>query len=195
MKFIYYIFLYIFLLLVSSIPLVNNENLNINKNERSLILVNDVKYDTLKNDIDSIISKYEGKELIFVNVANAIVDLKINEPINVLKQSIKESGINKNRDSYTSRLAVKYNNLFGMRKAKCRKTYALKEEYKGYATFGHWIYSLMDYKIWQDIKPFKNGESFPNYMYRRKYAIDAKNYGKKVLAIKLPTNVIDVFKD
>lgn len=144
-------------------------------------------------NMDSIINKYKGIELSLSNVSNAIIDMEIEYPELVLRQSIKESGINRTRTSYTSKLAIKCNNLFGMRKARSRVTYAQKKTYVGYARFEHWIYSIADYKLWQQSNPIKTNETFANYLHRRKYAENSKVYGKNLAKMKIPSDIQLIF--
>lgn len=146
------------------------------------------EYVVKSSKTDIIISKYRNMEMTFENIAFAIRELEIRYPVECFKQSVKESGLDYSGMMYASVLSLRYNNLFGMKKSKKRKTHATGT-YKSYAKFEHWIYSIMDYKLWQDAAPPKSKENFSQYMSRRKYANDSKSYGKKVKAIKLPTPI------
>lgn len=142
-------------------------------------------------DIGEIINKYKESELTFENVSRAILELQIDNPVEVFKQTIKESGW-VGKKAYKSLLATKYNNLFGMRKAARRITTAQDKTFKGYAIYGHWIYSIVDYKYWQDSKPRRKMESHNNYLIRRGYARNTKGYVK--VKIRLPERIDTILK-
>ena len=78
------------------------------------------------------------------DVYREILANDIKFPDVVMAQAILESG------SFTSKLAKHYNNLFGMRLAKLRRTTAVGERY-GYARYLSWKDSVKDYKLWQDV--------------------------------------------
>lgn len=92
----------------------------------------------------------------------------------VRKQIIMESG-------FSSDLLIYGNNLFGMKLPGQRETTAIGEIY-GYAKFKHWVYSLYDYKLWQDLKmrtiPMKEGETYPQWLERIGYA-ESETYSSK----------------
>ncbi len=146
----------------------------------------------LENDYSTIISEYIDKDATFMNISNAIIDLGIKYPDFVFKQTIKESGMSRDKSTYTSILAVRYNNLFGMKKARSRETTALDNTYNGYATYEHWIYSIIDYKLWQDMVKVKKNETYSSYLGRRKYAQDTKKYGKNVSRIELEDDILNI---
>lgn len=84
----------------------------------------------------------------------------------VRKQIVAETG-------FTSEKCVKNHNLFGMTFPGQRETTAIREE-RGFSVYKHWVYSLYDYKLWQDIRmrsiPIKKGETYPEWLLRIKYA-------------------------
>lgn len=84
----------------------------------------------------------------------------------VRKQIIVETG-------FTSDLCLKAHNLFGMKMPGKRETTAIGKM-SGHAQFKHWVYSLYDYKLWQDYKlesyPLKKGETYPQWLDRIGYA-------------------------
>lgn len=84
----------------------------------------------------------------------------------IRKQIILESG-------FSSDLLINGHNLFGMKFPGQRETTAIGEIY-GHAKFKHWVYSLYDYKLWQDLRmksiPMKKGESYPQWLKRVGYA-------------------------
>lgn len=104
------------------------------------------------------------------NVRYILEKCKVQFVDEVLKQSIHESG------NFKSKLAVKGNNIFGMRKAKSRENFALKNKYCGYATYEHWVYSVADYKLWQGNKKIKG--KYSKYLQSRQYATDVKYFKK-----------------
>ena len=141
-----------------------------------------------------IIGKYKYLPLTLENVANAIIDLKIKFPEQVFRQTIKESGWDREKITYVSGLAIYGNNLFGMRKAKQRKNYALKKTYAGYATYERWIFSVIDYFEWQKSVLLKDNENYSSYLRRRGYAKDTKKYVNTLMCYLLPENIIKIFK-
>ena len=56
-----------------------------------------------------------------------------------------------------------------MRKARRRQTFALSDTYKGYATYKHWIYSLLDYWIWQGKSKVDIVGEYRHYLAKRGY--------------------------
>jgi len=91
----------------------------------------------------------------------------------VRNQIITETG-------FTSESCTKANNLFGMKLPGQRETTAVGEMF-GHAKYKHWVYSLYDYKLWQDLImesiPMKKGESYPNWLSRVGYA-EAEAYSQ-----------------
>ena len=160
---------------MSSIGIINRDAVGVIKANYTNYIVNnkiDYKIDSVNIDkkyLESIFSKDDmSLELTKENVLYIIKKCKIQFPEEVLKQSIHESG------NFKSKLSVKGNNIFGMRKAKQRETFALKKEYCNYATYSHWIYSIADYKLWQRNKKIKY-KKYSQYLTSRGYAMD-KNY-------------------
>lgn len=84
----------------------------------------------------------------------------------VRKQIIVETG-------FSSESCTIAHNLFGMKQPGKRETTSTGEMF-GHASFSHWVYSLYDYKLWQDYKlksnPIKKGESYPQWLERIGYA-------------------------
>ncbi len=146
-------------------------------------------------DVWETINKWKSEPLTTSNVAQAIIDLQIENPVIVFKQTIKESGWKNFKTEYKSKLALIGNNLFGMRKARKRMTTALDKQYCGYATYSHWIYSVLDYKYWQDSKPKKKHESYKKYLVRRGYARNTKGYVKNFKQYKLPENIAEILNN
>lgn len=118
---------------------------------------------SIDTNMKNTIAKYEGKILTDEILKRALKEMGIKHPDEVFNQAILESG------HFKSKLAIKGNNLFGMRKPGKRLTFALKDKIFGYAKYLHWIYSVADYKLWQDISPIKPGEKYKHYLKRRKY--------------------------
>lgn len=84
----------------------------------------------------------------------------------VRQQIIIETGLK-------SESCIKGHNLFGMKRPYSRETTATGE-YLGHASYDHWVYSLLDYKLWQDHVmrriPINSNESYYNWLVRVKYA-------------------------
>lgn len=83
----------------------------------------------------------------------------------VRKQIIAETGL-------TSDKCVRNHNLFGMTFPGQRETTAIREE-NGFSVYKHWVYSLYDYKLWQNIRmasiPINKGESYFDWLHRVGY--------------------------
>lgn len=77
--------------------------------------------------------------------------------------------------SFKSEVCINANNLFGMRLPGQRLTSAIGE-HNGYAKYKHWVYSLYDYKLWQETRmrhlPMLKNESYYQWLVRTKYAED-----------------------
>lgn len=146
-------------------------------------------------DISWAIERWKIEPLTTSNVARAIIDLQIENPVMVFKQTIKESGWKSDKTEYKSKLALIGNNLFGMRKATQRLTSALTKTYCGYATYSHWIYSVLDYKYWQESKPQKKNECYKKYLVRRGYARNTKGYISNLNQYILPENITEILNN
>ena len=144
---------------------------------------------SLAQEFDNVVNQFEGLPQTTENVAKAIMVLEIQYPEYVFRQTIKESGWTNDKVYYSSSLAKKGNNVFGMRKPNKRQTYALKITYLGYAQYSHWIYSIIDYKLWQQCNRIKPNETFEHYIIRRSYAKNTKGYVKKLMTYKIPKNI------
>jgi uncharacterized FlgJ-related protein len=105
--------------------------------------------------------KFEHKELSVANIKSALCELQINYQDEVLTRILIESG------NLKSKLTIKGNNLFGMRKSGKRKNTALKSTLYGYATYKHWIYSIIDYKLWEMSSKPKRHETYKQFLKRR----------------------------
>lgn len=82
--------------------------------------------------------------------------------------------------NFTSVLCKSNNNYFGMKDAYKRPTFSIGAK-NGYATYRNWVYSILDYAMWQ--KHYANDLSEEEYLNRLKtYATD-KNYIEKVKKI------------
>lgn len=84
----------------------------------------------------------------------------------VRQQIIIETGL-------TSESCKVGHNLFGMKLPGQRETTAIGE-YLGHARYKHWVYSLYDYKLWQDVMlnklPINKNESYYDWLIKIKYA-------------------------
>lgn len=133
---------------------------------------------------DEVLAKYKDQPIsdsAFVEASKMIglqnIDL-------LLKQAKLES------NNFKSKLFKNGNNMFGMRKPAQRETFAKKEKLMGYATFDSWIHSLLDYKLWYDINPKRNSETYFEFLKRRNFAQDL-NYIKKIKNVKINSDIFD----
>ena len=108
-----------------------------------------------------VISDNIEKPLTLENIQKALVEVNVNFRPDVLNRIIIESG------NLKSRLTTLGNNLFGMRKAGARPTTALPKKLYGYATYRHWIYSIIDYKLWEEYNSPRTYETYKSYLRRR----------------------------
>lgn len=145
-------------------------------------------------DIGQVINEYKLKPLTTENVARAILDMQIENPVDAFKQSVRECGWAENKTEYKSKSATVYNNVFGMRKATQRLTTALDSTYKGHATYSHWIYSVLDYKYWQQYNPKRKNEHYKKYLKRRNYNC-SKSYTDMLDFIKLTDRLTEILND
>jgi flagellum-specific peptidoglycan hydrolase FlgJ len=108
-------------------------------------------------------------------VYQEIVDLEIKFPDIALAQAVLESG------NFSSKIAKKNNNLFGMRMPKIRKTTAIGQRY-GYAKYNNWKDSIKDYKLWQDVilKKYPNMTRSQYKSYINRVYSTGKNYISKI---------------
>jgi len=79
----------------------------------------------------------------------------IQAPEIVFKQAQLETG------GFTSELFIVAKNVFGMRYARVRDTYAIGE-YKNHAYYNNWINNVKDYALWQAWYR-ENGHDLSNY--------------------------------
>lgn len=92
---------------------------------------------------------------------------------------------------FTSSRFTKDCNLFGMQKAKNRKTTAIGER-DGYAVYESWKRSVVDYYLWQnDFYRLTGKEDYKRLLVRRKYNLN-KNYMKTVLAVYITQHEMDL---
>lgn len=99
------------------------------------------------------------------NVLFVIKQLGLHHPEIVMKQAILETG------HLTSKLCVKFGNLFGIKKNG------------KYAHYKHWTQSIRDYKDLVQYK-YKRGEDYYKFLTRIGYAEDP-NYISKVKKIQI----------
>lgn len=109
-----------------------------------------IQMDSVANVIDS---KHIVQDLLWVEemgvmpvsdslVSNILTTLKVEHPHIVHAQMQLESG------HYTSRLARDNHNYFGMKHPAQRFTLSLGKK-NGYASYRNWVYSILDYALWQ----------------------------------------------
>lgn len=102
-----------------------------------------------------------------------------------LKQAKLETGY------FTSDRFINDCNLFGMQKARNRKTTAIGQR-DGYAVYESWKRSVVDYYLWQnDFYTLTGKEDYKKILKRRKYNLN-KNYMKTVLAVPVTKHEMDL---
>ena len=105
-----------------------------------------------------------------------------------LKQAKLETGY------FTSDRFINDRNLFGMQKAKNRKTTAIGQR-DGYAVYESWKQSVVDYYLWQnDFYRLTGKENYSRLLVSRKYNLN-KNYMKTVLAVHITQHEMDLINE
>lgn len=107
----------------------------------------------------------------FVLVDSAMSLIGIEHKDIVMAQMILESG------NFKSDLSKSNHNYFGMEKAYQRPCVALGER-NGYAYYRNWVYSVIDYALWQEY--YANDLSEEEYLERLSNYASDKNYAEKV---------------
>jgi len=129
-----------------------------------------------------------NKETIFIPAERSVFtkdnldyfasEMDIKRWYDVRKQIIQETRFN----SESCTIAF---NLFGMKLPGQRETTAIGKLF-GHAQYKHWVYSLYDYKLWQDLKlkqyPMRENEKYTDWLMRMGYAEDGQ-YPQKLNAI------------
>ena len=110
------------------------------------------------NEDCDLILKYYNQPMTLANIEFAISETNIQFKKETLELIKRESG------NLKSKLAIKGNNIFGMRKS--RRNLAIGTIY-GYSKYKAWIYSLLEMKYWQAQSPPKKNEDFKKYLRRR----------------------------
>lgn len=141
--------------------------------------------DTVEDMDIPIHERWMDRPLTRKNLALALVDAGVQHPDIVYKQALLESRHLK------SGLCKDGNNLFGMKKPRSRKTYAKKQTVYGHAAFDHWIYSVMDYKIWQGNEPIDN---YFRFLKKRNYASN-EQYISLLKGIFIRDSIRQIFED
>lgn len=107
-------------------------------------------------------------------VKEIIEELSIEHPDIVFLQYREESG------NGTSGLAIKHNNIFGMKVSKNRPTTATGQTDSGFATYDSVRDCVIDYALWQ--QAYARGKNRGEYLsYLRKVYINDSNYLRKFL--------------
>jgi hypothetical protein len=142
-----------------------------------------IKMDSVVNVIDS---KHIVQDLLWVEemgvrpvsdslVSNILTVLKVEHPHIVHAQMRLESG------HYTSRLARDNHNYFGMKHPAQRFTLSLGKK-NGYASYRNWVYSIVDYALWQ--KRYASSLTEEEYLaYLAKVYASDKDYTTKIKRI------------
>lgn len=107
----------------------------------------------------------------FVVVDSAMSLIGIEHKDIVMAQMLLESG------NFESDLSKANHNYFGMKKAYQRPCVALGER-NGYAYYRNWVYSVIDYALWQEY--YANDLSDEEYLKRLSNYASDKNYAEKV---------------
>jgi len=186
------IYLYLMVGLLSSQAIYEGKTDNLNTQTKEVQEI--IKEKPIEFTIEDVIAKYKDEPMSLENVASAIIDLKIHNPVLAFKQTIKESGWKNKKTAYKSGLANVGNNLFGMRKARKRKNLALDKKYMTYATFSCWIHSVVDFKYWQDYRPIGDDEDYRDYLVRRGYARNTRAYVSNFDCYRLPEKVQQILE-
>ena len=100
-----------------------------------------------------------------------MIEAGIEHPHIVLAQMKLESG------NYTSKLALENNNYFGMKQPRRRLTTSLGEK-NGYASYQSWVYSVLDYALWQ--REYASGLAEVEYLDSLTAYAEDSNYRKKI---------------
>ena len=112
-----------------------------------------------------------------MGVYNEILEQGLEFPDIVFAQAILESG------SFTSRIAKKNNNIFGMRQPKRRPTTSTGTD-NGYAIYDSWRESIMDYMLFQEMLFSKHKFTRASYLdYINKYYSTTKTYKIRLMRI------------
>ena len=103
------------------------------------------------------------------NFRSYLLEINVMHPDVILAQAKIETG------NFQSAIFRENKNLFGMKKAKKRKTTAIGEN-RGHAVYENWKQSVKDLKIWQDkyASKYKSKKQYLNYL-KEVYAED-ENY-------------------
>jgi len=168
-------------------------------------LVSNVEYQinlleyTSKQNLEREIEKYvfmsrlDTMEFSVKNLYKTLVYLEIKQPEYLIRQSWVETG------GYTSELFLDYNNLFGMKNPKTRKTTSIGPTKIGgvrnYANYVHWSQSIEDMKLFQEFYEGKGWDldnDYDKFLTELPYAID-KKYVKTVNLINV-SELLDISK-
>lgn len=142
-----------------------------------------IQMDSVVNEINS---KHIVQDLLWVEemgvmpvsdslVSNILTTLKVEHPHIVHAQMRLESG------HYTSRIACENHNYFGMKQPAKRPTMSLGKK-NGYASYRNWVYSIVDYALWQ--KRYASCLTEEEYLaYLAKVYASDKDYTTKIKRI------------
>lgn len=110
----------------------------------------------IEEEMDEIAENPEPtrKSVIVAEIYKYLTTLGMNRELAlyIIAQSLHESG------NYTSPLAVKYNNLFGMKQPQRRETLSKGPTPNGYASYDNYLDSVGDLLLW--LKEFNSPEAF-----------------------------------
>lgn len=124
-----------------------------------------------------LVSKPTTDTVTHLGVYNEILEQGLEFPDIVFAQAVLESG------NFKSKIAVKNNNLFGMRQPAKRPTTSTGTQY-GYATYDSWRESIADYMLYQQMLFSKHKFTRKTYMeYINKFYSMNKNYSKILMKV------------
>lgn len=135
---------------------------------------------------DNLVKRWKDVKLTDSTLILLMKEIDIKSLDVVLKQAKLESG------HFKSKLFKQGNNIFGMRKPKRRNTTALDKTVQGYATYKSWVYSVIDYKLWQEKREVKG--NYYDYLKKRGYASNP-SYFKLLKGIKIKNNILKLIDD
>lgn len=108
------------------------------------------------------------------NLMQTLKDSGVYFPDIAWSQSALETG------NWKSKVFKENHNLFGMKRARVRKTTSIGQKY-GHATYNNWLNSVIDYKLWQKAYRIDSNTTRSQYitLLKRVYCPD-KNYFSRV---------------
>ena len=149
---------------------------SINSIQREIEALKTPKNEVISHSIDAVTTTEWIEKQSMLPVSDKIaldfmIEAGIEHPHIVLAQMKLESG------NYTSKLALENNNYFGMKQPRRRLTTSLGEK-NGYASYQSWVYSVLDYALWQ--REYASGLAEVEYLDSLTAYAEDSNYRKKI---------------